>query len=516
MERGTKIHLSLQDIKKALLEEEVTYRTAHHQLYIQTPNGEKTKLQVFLENVAQDNSSAQMTRKERVEEIQKRLNDVSKQFGKRFGQDSKLLFRSESAIGDWLSGETVLPRDFRVLRILRKLGPTHFDSLFGKPSELKEKSNPDPVQHPLKWAHDHWSNVHATLMRWAEGNKLDPKENEKEFELPEDAESEGKRKKTSSGMDAARNVVYERLIKNIVEIIDTEHKFTRVKAVEFLKPQEEREHTAKREVESLPRGVVAAKNQPLDELDVPETQARAIYREHLGMLDIITKFLNKERIPGADNVETPQGGWGEPVGDLLRIIEEGKHTSHDHISLPIFINGKPQIIKLTYEYGQELAQKLRQKIESGKIDEENGVSKGTFRKIYDRAKECGRADPVYELIGEHNRSAAFIGRTNATATKQGRKDEVKRINDLAEQIQDYDVIPGSFASPVNFGVKTKTSLDAYMERNTKIMRSYGLRLWGFEPPHSHAEMTQYLENTGLSQDDIRKVIHIFGHENFVE
>lgn len=515
LERGTKISLSLGDIKNALMEDESTYRTAHRQLHVETENGEKPKLQVYLQNVLNPEGGAPKgSQKERIQTIQSRLKKISKAFGRRFPVDAEKLLRSESAIGSWLTGQTVLPSDLRVLRILRELDRTKFDELFGPPKELKPKGAPDAVQHPLAWAHGHWSTVHQTLRRWAEGHQLDPDEAEtKEFELPEQEKKEGAKGVTD--LHAARTAVFNRLIKHIAENIDSEHKFTRVKEVALLRPQEEREHTSK--APSISRGVVSANTQPIADLGVSETSARAIFREGIAMNNLISTLLQHERIPDVPLMGTPAGGWGEPIYDLLRLTEN-EQNKDKQVPLTVIVDGRIHILKLEPEHAQEVAQNLRRRIESGRIDEQNGLSIGTFKSLYDRRNECAKRDPVRDLYRDHGKRAnpEILQLSFTKRGKQGLKDELKTIAQIGEKIAGYGVQPGSFSSPRHYNVRTAQALAAYEQKTTERMKQNGIKHFGFEPHITRPEIEKYLAGLGLSSQDTEKILDIYGRDNFVE
>ncbi len=516
LERGTKIALSLRDIKDALLEDELTYRTAHRQLHVETPEGEKPKLQLFLEEVTSAAHPSDASQKEKIEFIGKRLEKVSTAFGRWFPDETKKLIRSESAIGSWLNGKTVLPSDLRVLRVLRELDRAKFDELFGSPQELKPREAPDAVKHPTAWAHGHWSTVHKTLRRWAEGNQLDPEAAEtQEFELPEHEKEKDEKKKVSPELRAAREVVYQRLIKHIAETVDSEHKFTRVKEAALLTPREEREHGSTGPV--ISRGVISASRQPIESLGIPETSARAIFREFSAARELVSTLLQHERIPELGHVETPSGGWGEPLADLLKFTESEKNRGKE-IPLVLFIKGAPQVHRLSPQRAHEIAQGLQRKIESGKIDEQNGLSPGTFKTIFERMEECRKKDPIYDLYIEHGMRAmpAQLEKIHARLGKDALKDELKEIKRMGERLLEYGVQPGSLSSPRVLNISTAEQLESYQKLHTEKMHRLGVKHFGFEPRLTRTEMEGYLSNIGIENEDIKKVMRQYGHHNFVD
>src|SRR3989344_632846 len=300
LERNTRIRLSLDDIKSALLKGSVAYRAAHAQLYHVPAEGEPTykfreSLLSSLEHHGIDRNRLEERGglKQAVDLIHRRLMAAERVAGnlKIAGVD---IARSKSQIARWLHGEVALPENPLTLRLLHGLHPAGFAKFFGNRSNVVPREK--RADSALYYAHDHWKISHSTLTNWIGGFSEKALESGKDsFEMPTEEETRRKDEKSARGdakklreLADQRRLIYSELINPIYEQVDTQHAFV---AVKHIAPITRREHDDQTGAEGrqapsmMPKGVLLShKVDPQKTLGVPVRSVSEILKEQVVLM----------------------------------------------------------------------------------------------------------------------------------------------------------------------------------------------------------------------------------------
>ena len=401
---NTKVTVTLEQVKQALLEDDPTYRAAHGLLHVydQTTKTFQPKLKQFLEHTAkkegltdadlQTASGKQLA----IEHIKKRLTKVTTK------TKGKLdVSRSHAAISEWLSGETLLPSDPKTLRALRLLNRNKFDELFGRPTELKVKTDLQRRVNPLLWAHKEYTGAHQTLTNWVAGfsNRAlndSPKNDEDETPLV-------KRKsvRTREELATQREIIQTKYIAPIIEQVDVQHAFLRVTQVKPIsnattKTTQALQSTAP----TLTKGVLLSSKVNPTEIGIKTTTYGKIEREYTALtrlLEELTAQKAKSYLVNLPDRTMPLSG--NVLVDVILAYEHAQmHNtplSDQYIINPL----TSQEVKLPVDILADVYKKFISDFHSGHLDKINNLPEGTMAKVYSRLLELKGKNPVdKELI----------------------------------------------------------------------------------------------------------------------
>ena len=544
LEQRPDVKVSLAQIKRALLEDDLAYRSAHEQLHLPSLVDGKPvpRLQQYLLD------SLGMTHKDLknletvaagVERITARLERLDARANAIFGDRKTIrLERSGQAVTEWLTGTTVLPSRPQVLRVLRRLSPKRFDNLFGKPQELKLKGAPDRG-NALLFAHDFWRKNHAALRNWVSGFSKEALDSEKaEFKVPKAPQEEAEknagssRKREGTSLADQRRLVYEKLIKPIFDPLSPRYAFVRVKRTRPVDaPSPPREKPFKGEAPSLPRGVVAARDVTPARFGARETNYGAIHRKGVYLGRIAQNALD------AISVRLPNGsertGCGMAVSSAVASREQILKVEQDAlVGLPHVERGVrgTRLIRLKKSDVLELGGTALEQLSSGKLDEKFGLTPGTLLDVFNRSTLLISRVPVYpEITRLHQETTAFATEANAWMRARAPTSDAQALKDFqakfgarkaelthrADVLRAYGISPfSSLLVPEDFGVTDVKGLEE-VRAQISASNAFGVDLSPIPAPASEPELTGLLQELHLPDGDVQKLLDLFGRHNFI-
>ena len=540
LERNTSVNVSLGEIKRALLEDDVEYRKAHEELH--TPDG-RPKLQAFLQRALARNGFGQSELnnpakfREAVGFIARRLGRADRLAGALYGERHTVrLKRGEDAIADWINGKTVLPADPKTLRMLRGLDRQAFDEIFGPKSELSPNERPNAAEHPVLWAHDFWQTTHQTLRSWVSG--FTPQATGESGEPTDSTRVDITRPRTEPpGRSFAkqRQLVYDRLITPIHESIGEEHAFTRVKDVSLLTAREARAQTSPphKGGPTLSRGVLPADKGRPSRLGLQEATVGDLLRQS-GTMTLLARNL-------LEHADLPPEVEGDGIGKSLLALQllDGVHEypeGRDYIQLRAADGDSRAQGRLTRPQFEQALKGLSGQIVGGVIDARAGLPKGTTLKLLqhrvsiknnipDSVAQANRG--VYAGFEAHKTRAAAFVRTGApsralsgveSARAPRTREETERqrrnlVRQLRRELGPHQATLAEYGA-TTFGVlmpgephTTPGAFDEHFEHETRLMTQALGEGSHYARPLSRQETVDALAKAGIPAQTAHKLIN---------
>lgn len=535
LEINTSVSVSLDEIKSALLQDDLAYKIAHERLYIKPAGEEKhsTRLQEYLlsaleekHGIAREELSGKEKLAEASELIENMLAKAERKGNALFGPEKTVkLSRSNATVRDWLAGKTVLPDDPYTLRLLAGLHPERFEQLFGKPRDLTaDKRGETTEKHPLLWAHDQWAITHQVLMNWVSGFSqkalesgseeiVIPGEEEEKIKAEQNAPSAAEKRR----LDEQRRIVYDRLIKPIFEKVSKEHAFVRVKG---LKPVSTAEAGREKQAgitqgPTLPKGVlVATKIDPKEELDIETTDFGSLYREHAILRHTLIKVLDQIPI----NVEgEAEQGFGMGLVTLLETRDELEKAKPEGRAMLVGApHGAQRTRILTNERAKSILNGVLENLTGGTIDSLYDLPAGSLLKIFERGSRIRDRLPVAQRAREVNALKMQLQARQIRGgqlTSQEKRDFRAKVESMERNLVSYGIPPTGLILPEREGISTPAELRAKLDEFGKQLATEALRKNALPPQQD--EVLEALENAGLAREEAERLLSAYGQRNFI-
>ncbi len=439
------IRVSLAEIKRALLEGNLDYQQAFWKLHVSGEPQPKPRLQAYLEHVLQTThtnqggKSIEASESDPVTRISELLEKVDAKAGALYGNKKTVNFkRTRPTIASWLSGETILPSNPLVLRILRKLDTKKFDELFGPPQTLKPKPGEQPDNSSVLRAHERLWTDHKILTRWRSSFSDKALASEEEvFKIPDEEEINATQPPKSSSRSLAeeRRIVYEKLIKPIYDKVDGKIGFIRIKAIKACEaPKKSQQPPGQADdnpnAPALSRGLILSSkiDDELRDKLPPSTSFRELHTEADYLSRVLTGIFENS---GIKLNETQLTGGG-----LLNIIKHDLQTPATGIVLRKTDEGDYEQEELSHEERTRIFNELMTGIRTNSFDARHSLPQGTTQKILERFHELQKTIPL-----SNERHAIKTSLYYATDIQRAQSAEIKAavaaINKLAHRLSQY-------------------------------------------------------------------------------
>ncbi|MBI5036129.1 hypothetical protein HZC09_02185 [Candidatus Micrarchaeota archaeon] len=489
---NTRVNVNLNQIIRALHEDDAEYRLAVEHLYVRPPAENArpfTRLQEYLFSTLEPKyGRAQLENQQglnqAVEEIQAKFRSLKGKISKTsrkppadFETAFSSISRSDQAVRNWLSGETVLPNNQHTIRLLEMLAPVRFKQVFGTSSvELKKGKE----ACALLWAHNHWETAHKILRNWVSGFSQIALSEEGRFEIPYESGSESRVRRSRSFADE-RRVVYDRLIKPILEQVTKEYGFIRVREVKPVS-YASAEGAKKNAGPVLSKGVVPAEKIDPEEFGISKTSYGGLQRQNVVLEEFLLNALKDIPLPRA--FYGSKTGHGQPIVNWLMTPKE--EIENDPDTVGVYLTSTPtgfQPIALTKEEVLQTRQIAAHMLSSGQLDHDKGLPEGTFMRLLNQHLTLLNRLPLNEERVEfsllfndtgHVKRRISEGKFGKTPEEQA-KGLVKTLNHLARAIESYGIPPHGV--PPLLESKTREDFAKQLERTAAgHRRVFGQRL----------------------------------------
>ncbi|MBU1197770.1 hypothetical protein KJ765_04655 [Candidatus Micrarchaeota archaeon] len=532
LERAPHVRLSLNAIQEALLREDAAYQADHRTLHEYEP-GTGTpipKLQQFLldtagltrTQVSNSRSALEAARniRTRIYNLGTRSRNLSTKW---WHITPQALERSERSITSWITGQTVLPSDPRLLRLLRTFDVPRFERLFMiRKSQLKHSDSSAPTD--LLRAHRSWRTSHQTLTRWISGfSRHAIATGNEEFELPSEEQTR-ERDEASSGIPAQREklaeqrrLIYERLITPVYERArDTQYGFTAVKGIQRISTAHARQQTPRSVPRPLlPRGVLITERvNPEEVSDVTRTNPRELLREGTVLSGMMARAFDDLSIQIGKKTVT---GRGMLVSHLLasaKNIEQSREQDVYALSGPLLRE------RLDRSEALRVVELAFRKLNSGELDQRYGLPKGTLLKAQERTDRLLRAIPVRTEINQFKNMAADMPRIPwdrmTHADREKVREEIKRrVIPLIQRISSYGIGINGVPIPERENLHTLADLQQYAKQNDpKRWKEFGVRGTTYmELPPTSREVVRFAKR--LAPTAWKPLVELYGKRNFI-
>ncbi|HLD62409.1 MAG TPA: hypothetical protein VI875_00920 [Candidatus Norongarragalinales archaeon] len=537
---NTPVKVSLEDIKNALRQDDLKYKLAHANLhaYSQNHGKEIPRLQAFL-SAALQKGGFEPSELEDEKKLSKAVDFIYNQLEKTEQRARGInpaktwdVSRSKPAIREWITGETVLPKDSATLRALRRLNSQKFDELFGPEKLLKQGE-----ESPLLWAHKHWSTTHSVLRNWIAGFSPKALASEGErFEIPTEEELASKQGKEAGdsrehkSFAEERRLVYEKLVKPLWEATPTtpekamQYAFVRVRNIT---PVQKEKGKTKPNAPVLSKGVVTATKTNPAELGMETTTFGNLEQEYQILFHMTKKMLDNQLVRRLDNSNQPAVETGHGLAILNAMTFESFAPKQfakmfaDDQKEPVWFATDSRITGRTWipfekNDALEMIREGYEKIGSSEAERKLGLPDGIFLRIVERLKILSRTIPTRKEKDELSHIFGQRGPYLTSETKYS-AEEKRALSRIARKLRYYSVAAMSLPIPDKVdNFKTMQDVENYMSASSRLQKASGMKdeLIAAYPP-SEKEVRETLGFLNLTSSQESKILGIYGWHNFI-